>query len=110
MIVPFRYLVPRPGYFRMLRLARSCPEIAGNVNREAVLKLTGFLVALPYYFLWLLVFPLLVPAVAVVAVALVLTQVRPRPRWIADRVSRNSDAVTAVLSADGMRRRMEAFR
>lgn len=108
--VPWRYAIPRPRYFRMLRLARACPEVARNVDREAVLKLGQFLVFLPYALLWIAILPLLVPAVAVVGVAIVLTQVRPSSKALAARITRNSAEAEAVLSADGMRRRMEEIR
>lgn len=57
MTVPWRFLVPRAGYFRSLKIARECPEISGHVDRMALYTAGGAVISVPLVVGVIVVYP-----------------------------------------------------
>jgi hypothetical protein len=55
--LPWRFLVIRRNYFRNAQIARACPEIKGEINRNAFLLMVALWVWVP---LGLLMLPFLI--------------------------------------------------
>lgn len=90
------------NYFRLLRIARVCPEIRPNVDREAMLKLAEAVLMVPYLAVWLAALPLF----ALAAVALVLTQAMPPVPDFTRRRALNSEAAEKALPLLEVKKRM----
>jgi len=58
-MVPWRYVIPRTGYFRSLAVARKCPEIRWHVDRMALLGAGEMLVSVPMLLGYLVLLPLI---------------------------------------------------
>lgn len=99
---PWRRVVPRKDYFRLLRMAKTCPEIRPNIDREAMLKGAEAVLFLPYLAVWVVLMPFFLLA----ALALVVTQVMPQPPDFSARRMHNSAAAEQILPTAEVRRRM----
>lgn len=66
--IAWRFVVPRSGYFGLLRVARACPEIRSDINKIALYSLViniGFVVALPFVLIGILLGALVVGLVKI---------------------------------------------
>lgn len=112
---PWRYVVPRKNYKRILQIAKVCPELRPNIDAEAKLKFLEAVIYAPYVAMWIIAIPFLVVAAVVVAIALaviavsalIIVTVKPSPLNFRERRKRNLEAAERVCQSGEVARRLQ---
>lgn len=55
---PWRYVSPRRGYYRELKVARACPEVRHLIDKAAFYKICERITMVPLVIIFVLIFPL----------------------------------------------------
>jgi len=100
--IPWRFIVIRRTYIRNIRIAHACPEIAGEINRNAFWLMVGIWFYTP-------VFLILLPFIAMRAIGLfgewVCNFPVPLPDFEGKRIQSVRDA-NAKISVEEVQRRL----